>query len=181
MLGTCQVYSGQQRFLKILTFARNVTFFLKPCIFIIGNKWCHLFSLRWWATFIHFQDSICQIPKSEVPYVVSHSLQLKWWSMGWGPVLCGREWVSVPCGGEWASVCFPFGPTCTQGSRCHESIIMLLHQECSSVKWFFSFLWRTQWPFEHLVPVSWFLLRLQQFYHCCFYIVSANVNSGKGK
>lgn len=43
------------------------------------------------------------------------------------------------CSREWASVCFPFGPTCTQGSRCHESIIMLLHQECSSVKWFFFF------------------------------------------
>lgn len=85
------------------------------------------------------------------------------------------------CSRDWASVCFPFGPTCTQGSRCHESIIMLLHQECSSVKWFFSFsfLWRTRWPLEHLVPVSWFLLRLQRFYHCCFYIVSANVNSGE--
>ena len=44
---------------------QNSNFHLKAQIFIIGKKYCQLFSLKWQFRFFHFWESVCQIHKSE--------------------------------------------------------------------------------------------------------------------
>ena len=56
---------------KLAKFTEVETSILKILIsvwklkFLIGNKYCHLVSLKWQAHFIHFWKNICQISKSK--------------------------------------------------------------------------------------------------------------------
>ena len=53
------------------------SFHLKIQLFIIGEKHCHLFPLKWWAHFVCFQKNVCQILKSPYPQFVIHCFKYK--------------------------------------------------------------------------------------------------------
>ena len=49
-------------------FCQNPNFSLEISNFIFANKYCQLFSLKWQADFLQFQENVCQISRPEQPH-----------------------------------------------------------------------------------------------------------------
>lgn len=122
---------GDSSFLKFWLSLENSTF-------IIGSKYYQLFSLKWQAHFVHFQENVCIIPKSEKSWVISFPFKLKWCYMKTASSLAGNSntgtsnnhWVLETIYEHWYAAetiqtyfsrCHTEFKMCAQGLKCSNS------------------------------------------------------------